>query len=78
MIEGLTREQMEEKYPNQYIGITNIKYADDDGVTIESADVIYTDKSEQELLTLQITGTEDIMCWYTSGNQLNIGVLEVC
>ena len=35
MAERLTREQMAEKYPNQSIGITNIKYENNDGVTIE-------------------------------------------
>lgn len=77
-IKHLTREQMAEKYPDQCIGISNIQYVDNDGVTIESADVVYTDKTEEELLTLQVTGAEDIMCWYTSGNQINIGVIEVC
>ena len=42
MAERLTREQMAEKYPNQSIGITNIKYENNDGVTIESAEVVYT------------------------------------
>lgn len=78
MPEHLTREQMAEKYPDQCIGINNIQYQDNDGVTIESADVIYTDKTEEELLTMQVTGSEDIMCWYTSGNQINIGVVEIC
>ncbi|MCM1046024.1 MAG: hypothetical protein NC417_10990 [Candidatus Gastranaerophilales bacterium] len=64
----LTRQQMAEKYPDQYLGITNIQYENNDGVTIESAEVIYTDKSEEELLSLQVSGAEDIMCWYTTGS----------
>lgn len=77
-IEHLTREEMAEKYPDQCIGTTNIKLQDNDGVTIVSADVVYTDKSEAELLTMQVTGSEDIMCWYTMGNQIDIGVIEIC
>lgn len=74
----LTRQQMAEKYPDRYLGITDIWYENNDGVTIESAEVVYTDKSEEELLTLQISGTEDIMCWYTTGSKVNIGVMTLC
>lgn len=42
----LTREQMAEKYPDQWLGISNIQYKDNDGITIESADVIYTIRQE--------------------------------
>lgn len=63
----LTRQQMAEKYPDRYLGITDIQYENNDGVSIESAEVIYTDKTEEELLTLQVSGAEDIMCWYTTG-----------
>lgn len=68
MAERLTREQMAEKYPNTYLGITNIKYENDDGVTLESADVVYTDKTSKELLMMQITGKEGIVRWYTNDN----------
>ncbi len=80
MVERLTREQMAEKYPDQSIGITNIKYENDDGITIESAEVIYTpeDKTPEELLTLQVSGKEDIMCWYTTGSKVNVGVMTLC
>lgn len=74
----LTRQQMAEKYPDRYLGITNIQYENNDGVTIESAEVLYTDKSDEELLTLQVSGTEDIMCWYTTGSKVNIGVMTLC
>lgn len=74
----LTRQQMAERYPDRYLGITDIQYENNDGVTIESAEIVYTDKSEEELLTLQISGTEDIMCWYTTGSKVNIGVMTLC
>ena len=74
----LTRQQMAEKYPDRYLGITDIEYENNDGVTIASAKVVYTDKSEEELLTLQISGKEDIMCWYTTGSKVNVGVMTLC
>ena len=78
MIERLTRKQMAEQYPNQYLGIANMHYANDDGVTLESADVIYTNKSDEELLTMQVLGKENIMCWYTTGSKVNVGVMTLC
>lgn len=74
MAERLTREQMAEKYPNTYLGITNIKYENDDGVTLESADVVYTDKTGRELLTMQLAEKEGIIRWYTNDNGLPTGV----
>ena len=80
MAERLTREHLSKKYPDQSIGITNIKYENNDGVTIESAEVVYTpeDKTPEELLTLQVSGEEDIMCWYTTGSRVNVGVMTLC
>lgn len=77
MANRLTRKQMAEQYPNQYLGIANMHYENNDGVTLESADVIYTDKSDEELLLMQIAGTEDIMCWYTTGSKVNVGVMTL-
>lgn len=74
----MTRQQMAEKYPDRYLEISDIQYENNDGVTIESAEVVYTEKSEEELLTLQISGVEDIMCWYTTGSKVNLGVMTLC
>ena len=67
---------MAEKYPDQWIGINNIKYIDDDGVTIESADVIFTDKSKEELFDMQIIDGS-IEVWYTTDIGLDVGMAEV-
>lgn len=76
IIERLTRKQMAEKYPNTWLGITNVKYVDDDGVTLESAEVIYTDKSKSELVSMQIKGT-GIRAWYTNENGMPLGLVGV-
>ena len=47
MAERLTREQMAEKYPNQWLGIKNVKYKNDDGITLESADVVDIGKTKE-------------------------------
>jgi len=59
MVERLTREQMAEKYPNTWLGINHIKYENDDDVTVESADVVYTNKTASELGLMALQG-EDI------------------
>lgn len=75
-VERLTRKQMAAKYPNTWLGITNVKYADNDGVTLESADVVYTDKSRRELISMQIKGT-GIRAWYTNENGMPLGLVGV-
>ena len=76
MIEHLTYEQMAKKYPNQWIGINNIKYLNNDGVSIESADVVFTDKTKEELFDAQIKDGS-IEAWYTTDIGLDIGMAEV-
>lgn len=76
MVEHLTYEQMARKYPDQWIGISNIKYLNDDGVSIESADVVFTDKSKEELFDEQIKDGS-IEAWYTTDIGLDIGMAEV-
>ena len=70
MIERLTREQMAERYPNQWLGIKNVQYRNNDGVTLESAEIVYKGKTKDELLKKQILGTEGIIAWYTSENEI--------
>ena len=77
MIERLKREQMAQKYPYMWLGLGNIKYTNDDGVTLESADIIFTDKTEDELFEIQVDGTEGIISWYTNDNGLPLGVAGV-
>lgn len=77
MAERLTREQMTERYPNRWIGIKNPIYKNNDGVTLESAEIVYTDKTKNELLAMQISGTEGIIGWYTTDNSLQLGLVGV-
>lgn len=65
MAERLTRQQMSEQYPNQYLGIRNPHYLNNDGITLTSAEVVYTDKTERELVLLQLEDAS-ISIWYTN------------
>ena len=68
---------MEQQYPNQWLGLKNVKYKNDDGITLLSAEVVYTDKSQDELLEMQIDGADGIIGWYTTENNLSLGLAGV-
>lgn len=69
MAERLTRDQMAEKYPNTWLGLSNIKYQNDDGVTLESAEVVYTDKTASELGLMALQG-EDVQPLFTTPDEV--------
>lgn len=73
----LTRKQMEEKYPGQWLGLKDVIYKNNDDVTMESAEIVYTDKSKEELLKMQIAGTDGIIGWYTSEDGMVLGAAGV-
>jgi len=39
--------------------------------------VVYTDKSQDELLEMQIDGADGIIGWYTTENNLSLGLAGV-
>lgn len=65
MAERLTREQMEIKYPSQWIGINNIEYYDTEKKDIKSAVVVYVDKNASELGLMALQG-EDVQPYFTT------------
>lgn len=69
MAQHLTREQMSIKYPNTWLGIDNIRYKDNNKTTIESADVVYTNKTASELGLLALQG-EDIQPLFTTPDEV--------
>lgn len=73
----LTREQMAKQFPDQWLGLKEPVYLDDDGVTLLSAEVIFTDKTCDELLDMQIDGKDGIIGWYTTDNSLQLGMAGV-
>lgn len=66
----LTRSEMAEKYPDRWLGLTDVKYKNNDGVTLESGEVAYTDKTEGDLLRMQIKD-EKIIAWYTTEDTMS-------
>lgn len=56
MAERLTWEQIQEKYPDRWVGLIDVQYRDDDGISVESAVVKYTDKTKSELTKMVLKG----------------------
>ncbi len=55
-MERLTWEQIQEQYPDQWVGLSDVQYMDNDGVSVESAVVKYADKTKSELTRLVLKG----------------------
>lgn len=56
MTERLTWEQIQKKYPDQWVGLTDVQYKNNDGVSVESAVVKYADKTKSQLTKLVLEG----------------------
>ena len=54
--ERMTWEQIQKKYPGQWVGLTGVRYLNNDGVSVESAIVKYVDKKKSELTRLVLKG----------------------
>ena len=56
MNERMTWEQIQMKYPDQWVGLVDVRYQNDDGISVESAIVKYTNKKKSELTRLVLKG----------------------
>lgn len=76
MGEKLTWEEIQERYPDMWLGLTDVEYVNDDGVTIESAVVKYADKTKDELGMLAFAG--DIISRHTAKYEMfQIGAVDL-
>ncbi len=74
MSERLTWEEIQEKYPDQWVGLVDVKYIEDDGISVESAVIKYIDKTKNELTRMAIRG-EIVARYTTPDNIMQIGVI---
>lgn len=56
MNERMTWKQIQEKYPDRWVGLVEVQYLNNDGVSVESAIVKYADKAKSELTRLVLKG----------------------
>ncbi len=76
MTERMTWKEIQEKYPDRWVGLIEVEYINNDGVSVESAVVKYTDKSKSELTKLAIKG--EIISRYTTPDSIfQLGMVEV-
>ena len=66
MSERLTWEEIQEKYPDQWVGLVEVEYEPDNDATIKTAIVKYTDKSKNELTRMQIQTNGNLLGIYTT------------
>jgi hypothetical protein len=60
----MTKKEMDSKYPNRWLGITNPEYDSFTGKLI-AADVLFTDKTASELASMSMRG-EDVEPIFTT------------
>lgn len=75
MSDRMTWKEIKEKYPDQWLGLIDVKYIDNDGISIESAIVKYTDKTKSELTILALKG-EIVSRYTTPDNVLQSGIIQ--
>ena len=66
MNERMSWEEIQKKYPDQWVGLVETEYEPDNDATIKSAVVKYTDKSKSELTRMQIQTNGKILGRYTT------------
>lgn len=76
MTERMTWKEIQEKYPDQWVGLVDVEYINNDGVSIETAVVKYVDKSKSELTRLALEG--EIVSRYTTPDSIfQLGMVGV-
>lgn len=62
----MTQKEMREAYPNQWLGLADLACPEGGSkFNFTSAEVLYTDKTEEELMERQVVKKEPIYTWYT-------------
>ena len=70
----MTWKEIQEKYPDQWVGLIDVKYVEDDGISIESAVIKYLDKPKGELTRMALRG-EIVSRYTTPDNFLQSGAV---
>lgn len=75
--ERLSWKQIQEKYPDQWIGLIDVEYESDNKSTVKTAIVKYTGLSKSELKMLQVKSDGTVIGEYTGDDTIiQIGVIE--
>ncbi|MCR4763053.1 MAG: hypothetical protein K5696_05950 [Lachnospiraceae bacterium] len=72
----MTWEEIQKAYPDQWVGLADVQYLNDDGISIESAVLKYTDKSKSELTRMMLDG-KIIARYTTPDHAFQLGMVGV-
>ena len=72
MSERMTWQQIKAKYPNRWVGLSEVEWDEPNGPNVVSAVVKYTDKTSDELYDMQLRG-QDVVTLYTTPNTFPYG-----
>ena len=73
MPERMTMDKIIERYPDQWVGLTDVEW--EDASNVRSAVVKYTDKTADELGLLQISDTNLYSTYTTPDNLAPLGAV---
>ena len=76
MLERFTWEQVQEKHQNQWVGLIDVKHIDNDGSSIESTVVKYSNLSRTEIARRMLRG-EVVPRYTTPDDCCQLGCLGV-
>ena len=72
----MTWEEIQKKYPDQWVGLVDVEWCPDNTATVKSAVIKYTDKSKDELKMMQIQTHGEILGRYTTpDNIFQLGIV---
>lgn len=78
MEDRMTWEEIQKKYPDQWVGLVDVEYEPDNDATIKSAVVKFTDKPKSELTKMQIRTKGELIGVYTTpDNIFQLGMIGV-
>ena len=72
----LTWGEIKDKYPDQWVGLTDVAYVNDDGISIESAIVKYANMPKGELTRRMLEGEIESV-YTTPDNKFQLGMVSV-
>lgn len=72
----MTWAEIQEKYPDQWIGLIDVKYLNDDGISIESGIVKYVGRPKGELTRKMLEGEIDAV-YTTPDRAFQMGMVGV-
>lgn len=75
-MERLTWDEIQKKYPDQWVGLVDVEWCADNSATVKTAIVKYVDKSKDELTMMMLHGEVDAR-YTTPDNCFQLGMAGV-